>query len=327
MHPSVVILVLNWNKWRRTLECLASLDKLEYPDFEVLVVDNGSEDASQARIEAARPGLKVIQTGANLGYAGGNNVGIRHAIDRGADYIWVLNNDTLVEPETLATLIDAVRSEDRIGVLGAAVMERTGEGAREVDMSAYRWQGERIAYVFCSDSAESPGHRVHPADVVTGTSLLLDAVMLQQIGSFDERFFHYYEDVELCERARRAGWAVGYACRARVWHSVGSSLSNFSAQARYYYIRNWLLFRRWSGRGGLGSLLRRDPLLAIARILGMLWLLKGRWRIAMAGTVGALDAVRELYGKRNLRQWPFGRGTGSGGADTDSGLDKEVESR
>lgn len=301
VSPQVTILVLNWNGWRRTLGCLESLDELEYANFEVVVVDNGSEDGSEASIKAERPDLTVLQAGTNLGYAGGNNLGIRHALNRGADYVWVLNNDTFVEPHTLRALIEASRSQDRIGVLGAAVLEEAGDGERQVEMSAYRWRGERIAPVLCTNSEDALEHRMHPVDGVTGTSLLLDAEMLRDIGGFDERFFHYFEDAELCERARRAGWNVAYACRARVWHSVGGTLSNFSAQARYYYIRNWLLFRLWCGRGGLLSLLARDPVLATARIFGILWLLKGRWRVALAGTAGAVDAMRGRHGKRDLR--------------------------
>src|SRR6266542_2816690 len=89
--PRVVAVVLNWNLPQATLECLDSLRAVDYPDFEVLVVDNGSADGSQAAIEAARPDLPVLQTGANLGYAGGNNVGIEEAIRRGAEFVWILN--------------------------------------------------------------------------------------------------------------------------------------------------------------------------------------------------------------------------------------------
>lgn len=312
MSPKVTILVLNWNNWQRTLGCLESLDELDYANFEVVVVDNGSEDGSEAMIVGERPDLTVLQTGTNLGYAGGNNLGIRHALKRGADLVWVLNNDTLVEPGTLRALIEASSSQDRIGVLGAAVLEEAGDGGREVEMSAYRWRGERIAPVLCTNSEDDPEHRTHPVDGVTGTSLLLDAEMLREAGAFDERFFHYFEDAELCDRARRAGWKVGYACRARVWHSVGGTLPNFSAQARYYYIRNWLLFRRWSGRGGLPSLLARDPVLAAARIFGILWLLKGRWRVALAGTAGAVDAMRGRHGRRDLRWLAVSRRPASG---------------
>jgi len=170
----------------------------------------------------------------------------------------------------------------------------------EVETSASRRSGERFTPVLCSDPTASTEGDTRRADVVAGTSVLLDARMLRQVGMFDERFFHYFEDVELCERARRAGWKVVYACRARVWHAYGTSLSTSSAQARYYYIRNWFLFCRWSRGLRLGDVFIRDPILTVARVTGILWLLRLRWRVALGGMLGALDAVRGRYGRRDL---------------------------
>ena len=93
----VEVVVLNWNGWRDTLVCLASLQHLDYPNFGLIVVDNGSTDGSQNHIEANIPGLKMLQTGANLGFGGGCNAGIRQALEQGADYIWLINSDTTVD--------------------------------------------------------------------------------------------------------------------------------------------------------------------------------------------------------------------------------------
>lgn len=127
--------------------------------------------------------------------------------------------------------------------------------------------------------------------------------MLREIGLFDERSFHYWGDVELWARARQAGWLVAHARRARIWHTVGGSLSTASAQAQYYFVRDWLLFARWSGRGGLLTIFRRAPRMTVGRIVGPRWLLRGRWRMPLAGMLGTLDAQRGRYGQRVLPGW------------------------
>src|SRR5215213_2485085 len=117
MEPKVFIIILNWNGWQDTLECLASLNGLAYSSYEIVVVDNGSTDESEIRIREARPDITLLQTGSNLGYAGGNNVGIRYALEQGAEYVWLLNNDTVVHPASLRTLTSLMQEDSRIAFL------------------------------------------------------------------------------------------------------------------------------------------------------------------------------------------------------------------
>jgi GT2 family glycosyltransferase len=308
MTPQVSVIVLNWNRWQHTLACLESLDSLDYPDFDVVVVDNGSEDGSQARIEAARPDLTLLQTGANLGYAGGNNVGIGYALERGADYVWVLNNDTLVESGSLAELVAIAEANPPVGIVGSAVVNSLPQERKtEVAATAYLWKGERMIGL-ADDTLKHRGQEDGlPVEGLAGTSMLLRASVLAELGGFDERYFHYFEDVELCERFRRAGWQIRYAQAARVWHEISASMNYQSPQARYYYIRNWLLFSRWSRKLGMLPLLIRDPALCLGRITGVRWLARLRWRVAAAGMLGALDAMRGRHGRRDLQHRSFAR--------------------
>jgi GT2 family glycosyltransferase len=117
--PRVTCILLNWNGWGDTLDCLAALKESSYPHLDVMVVDNGSTDESVARIRAANPGLTLLETGLNLGFAAGNNVGVRHALKNGADYVWLLNNDTRPAPHALSALIDKVQTDRRIGAVGS----------------------------------------------------------------------------------------------------------------------------------------------------------------------------------------------------------------
>ena len=302
-RPNVCIVVVNWNGWEHTVRCLDSLRRLDYPTHRVIVVDNGSTDGSPERIRAFGPDIELIECTKNLGFAGGSNIGIRLALERGADYVWVLNNDIVVEPGTLSALISVGRSRQGIGVVGAAIWRLAAGAEPGPETEAFRWQGEYRVPSPCPEQSSAQAAAGHTVDDVAASSALLDTVMLREIGLFDERFFHYWEDAELCVRARQAGWLVAHACRARIWHTVGGSLPTESAQAQYYFVRNWLLFARWTGRGNLLTMFRRAPRMTMGRIFGRRWLLQGRWRVALASMLGALDALRGRYGQRELPRW------------------------
>src|SRR5579884_395199 len=118
--PLVHVVILNWNGWRDTVACVASVKHSQYPRLQIVVVDNDSSDGSEAAIQLAHPDITVLQSGANLGYAGGNNVGIRHALAAGADFVWILNNDTTVAPDTLAELVRAA-ADPSVGIVGSKI--------------------------------------------------------------------------------------------------------------------------------------------------------------------------------------------------------------
>ena len=120
--PKVFIILLNWNGSNHTLECLASLEALTYDHYEIVVVDNASTDDSKKRIREAYPDLTLIQSGANLGFAGGSNIGIEYALLRDADFVWLLNNDTVVEPGALGRLVARAQSDPNIGMCGSTLI-------------------------------------------------------------------------------------------------------------------------------------------------------------------------------------------------------------
>ncbi len=120
--PSVVVVILNWNNAPATLACLDSVAQVEYPNYRVLVVDNGSEDGSVDQIRTVWPEVELLETGANLGYAGGNNVGIRCALAMGAEYICLLNNDVVVEPTFLRELVRAALTDPQVALLGPKIL-------------------------------------------------------------------------------------------------------------------------------------------------------------------------------------------------------------
>jgi GT2 family glycosyltransferase/glycosyltransferase involved in cell wall biosynthesis len=257
--PLVVAVVLNWNGWRDTLRCLDSLNGVEYPRLSVLVVDNHSTDDSVALLRNAHPDLEILVAGRNGGYAAGMNLGIARAFELGADWIWALNNDIVMRPDALQASVTAIVGPD-VGVVGSTqVTSATPWVSARPYPTAARHRGRRDEMVVCM--GEPPHLQGHDVDFVSGAALLLRSEMLRQVGQLDESYFHYAEEVDLCERARLAGWKSVLACASRIWHAQGGSLALRAPEATYYRVRNQLrLERRLYGRGVASTLVYRPRL-------------------------------------------------------------------
>ena len=239
-HPLVYIIMLNWNSWRDTLECLGSLEQLDYPNYRVLVVDNGSTDGSEKRIREAYPEIELIQTGANLGYAGGNNVGIRHALSHGAAYVLVINPDVLVERRTLTTLVEVALRHPQIGALSPVVRFKDKHELVWFGGSVIHWQEGRAGHT----PIQAQGEIYQTCAWACGCCLLVSAEALLEVGLFDQRYFMYYEETDLCQRISRAGHIVGVCLVANVFHrlSDGEMAKHSTPSFIYYMTRNSLLF-------------------------------------------------------------------------------------
>ncbi len=204
MTPHVSILVLNWNGAGDTIACVRSLAGLTFENREVVVIDNGSTDDSADTIRASLPGVTLVRNPRNLGFAAGNNVGVRRALARGSDYVWLLNSDTVVEPASLDALVALAESDPRVGIVGSVL--RSADGSETVEA----WGGgvlhPRLAHAV---------RRTRPFTAswpwVSGASMLIRAELLASVGLLDERYFFFIEDVDLCYRAVRAGWRVDVA--------------------------------------------------------------------------------------------------------------------
>ncbi|MFN2544505.1 MAG: glycosyltransferase family 2 protein [Actinomycetota bacterium] len=213
--PVVHAIVLNWNGWPFTERCLHSLDGLADPKPRVLVVDNGSTDGSDRRIREAFPDVPVLRADTNLGFAGGMNLGIRRALQEGAAFVWLLNNDTEVEPLALQGLLREAGNE-RVGIVGSVL--RSAWDHDEIQA----WGGGSIGrWLGLTELWTSP--RTTPPDYVTGASMLLRRRMLEGIGLLDERYFLYFEDADLSLRAAAAGWRLAVAGASVVYHHGGAS--------------------------------------------------------------------------------------------------------
>ncbi len=244
--PSVAVVVLNWNGTDDTLECLSSLALMDYPRCEIIVVDNGSQPSPRQVIHAQFPEVTYLETATNLGYAGGNNVGIRHALAKGHDYVFVLNNDTVVEREVLRDAVPVAEADPKIAVVGVKIIAWDDPSRVWVAYGqvTYR-QGlvRLIGYYGLDDGAFDTQRDV---EWVPGTAMLFRREALETVGLFDEEYFAYHEDVDWCTAARKRGLRVVFAPRPRIYHKGhrSSGGKGYVTPRQYLAGRNMVLYVR-----------------------------------------------------------------------------------
>lgn len=293
-HPLVFIIILNWNGWRDTLACVESCRKLTWPNFHILVVDNDSTDGSEAILRDRLQGVEIIQSGANLGFAGGNNVGIRHALEAGADYVWLLNNDAEAAPEALSALVEAMEAAPGAGMASSKIFLH--HDRQRLQFAGGLWEKGRLRRCLLGANQVDRGQFDEPAErnSASGCSLLVRARMIQDIGPMDESYFLYWEDTEWCARARQSGYVILFAPKSHVWHKVSASTRQGSFLQYYYSSRNGFFFLR-----------RHDPLLLPVSVFynilfGLRSLIAGNSQPIRGLGCGFVDSLRGRRGPLNV---------------------------
>jgi GT2 family glycosyltransferase len=307
-QPEVFIIVLNWNGWRDTVECLESLQQLHYSSFRMVVVDNGSSDDSlrfirswasgeelvasryvtyqkdnkplsialyssfQAEAGGTRAGeetlsnshpnraLALIRSDENRGFPGGCNIGIRYALECGAEYVWLLNNDTVVAAKALAEAVKLAQSDKQVGLIGSVL-------SYYHDPTSVQAYGGGVVNWWCGTNRLLTAPRVSGLDFLSGASLLIKRPVIESIGSLDESYFFYWDDVAYSQSALKAGWRIDVAEGSRILHKEGGTISGGerikSLAADCFATRSMILF--FSNHGGA-----RWPLAVALRIAGIL---------------------------------------------------------
>jgi GT2 family glycosyltransferase len=235
--PHVAVVVLNYHRLADARECLASVFAGSYPSMSVILLDLGSTRDQQVMLQRAHPHLQIVPLAENRGYAGNNNRGIRLALEQGADWVLLLNEDTRADPECVAELTAAAAGDSRVGVVGPLVYHY---GAPSVIQSAggrldARWWPTHLGAGEPDRGQLSEPRRV---DWVTGCAIQIRRPVLEQVGLLDERFFAYWEETEFCVRARQDGWGILNAPRAKVWHKGGQPDRSIGPEITYYMVRN-----------------------------------------------------------------------------------------
>lgn len=235
-------ITVNWNGLADTLACLESLRAQDYPNNHVIVVDNGSTDGSADALRKQSDTLTLIETGSNLGFTGGNNAGIEYALTQDFDYIYLLNNDTIVEPNSLREMVRAAEAQPEYGILSPVMHYYDRRDEIWFGGAALNLRRGRADH----DASRNPARTDPPYEVpwTTGCAMLVRTDLMRRLGGFDERFFLIWEDVDLSLRAVATGSKIGIVPSARIYHRVSRSFASMSAIMRYYLVRNNLLFVR-----------------------------------------------------------------------------------
>lgn len=274
--PKVAIIVLNWNGWRDTIECLESLYQITYPNYEVIVVDNGSEDESVCRImgyarmnqaiefdffdydlcknysfsdsdiecSSVRMKIYLIKTRKNHGFAGGSNIGIKYALDiLNSDYILLLNNDTIVDNIFLDELVKTAMSNEMIGIVGSTILSYYN---RDLILSA----GAKISKITRTTKSTGYGSKIdkkfnyvtRDVDYVSGCAFMIKSRAIRSIGLLDERYFIYVEEKDWATRAKKSGYRCVYVPKSKIWHKESISSKKISGLQEYHMMRGQILY-------------------------------------------------------------------------------------
>ncbi|MBQ2281728.1 MAG: glycosyltransferase family 2 protein [Kiritimatiellae bacterium] len=233
----VIAIILNWNGLDFTKKCCESLAKLNNAsDLRIIVVDNGSTAHSFDELVAGCPNAEIIESGSNLGFAGGNGFGFDYIQNKGYDYdaIWLLNNDTECEPYALESLLDALYSNQQCGVAGCDMIQSAGAMAGKVVSG-----GQMMSFPLYTPFLPKPGGKY---DYLCGASLLIRREVIEQVGLLDKDFFFFFEDAEFSHRVKKAGWQLSIAKGTPIRHYGSAAIGSQAYNKVYNYRRGQMLY-------------------------------------------------------------------------------------
>lgn len=239
--PKIAILILNFNGYEDTLECLESIQMLSYPNFQTILIDNASQNRSVEILRSRYPEIPLLESEENLGFAGGNNLGIQWALDHGADWILLLNNDTVVANDFLEHLITGTQEKPNGGIFGAKILQYHKKD--RIDHLGGYWSPRQAEFI-CPNSGEKdhPFFEMKEADYVCGAAMLIKKEVIESVGVLEPRFFLFWEETDYCYRAKRAGFEVWTVPRAEIWHKGSASFSGGKPHMHYFWWRSRLLW-------------------------------------------------------------------------------------
>lgn len=246
LDPKISIIILNWNGMEDTMECLESLKKITYPNYEVILVDNGSK-SNDAEVLAQRYGdyIHIIRNDKNYGFAEGNNIGIRYALEHSnPEYILLLNNDTVVHPTFLDKLVEAASGDPRIGIAGPKVYSYDQPDRLQSAGGRLNWWTGDLSLIGWGEVDAGQFEQSADVDWVFGCALMIKVRAIEEIGLMSPEYFSLAEETDWCVRCTKAGYRVISVPTARIRHKGGRDISRVRGFRFYYIGRNKLLFMK-----------------------------------------------------------------------------------
>ena len=298
-YPKVYIVILNWNGLTDTIECIESLRRMRYPNFRILVVDNDSSDNDVELLkEAYKDYIQIFKCNDNLGYAGGNNAGIKISLEQNADFVLILNNDTTVEPDLLEELIKKYRTDNELGMVAPLINYYT-------DPHRIWSAGGRLSKIRGSGFAYSAmleteiGKSAKVVTFISGCCMLVKKEVFQKVGLFDESFFLYIEDTDFCYRVLTEGYKLCFTPATKIYHKVKSTTGkNSSTLPLYYETRNRLYFAKKNFRGI--HILTTLYIFITMILKSVIWLFQGKIENISTVQKSFEDYLKDNMGKREI---------------------------
>jgi hypothetical protein len=273
--PFVFVIVLNYNGRKYLKDCLSSLASQTYANCGVIVCDNASTDNSIKYIKRNFPSTIIIRNKKNLGFAKGNNVAIKFALKEGADYVFLLNNDTILEKDLIERLIKVAMTDNKIGIVGPKILDiRNPSLVHEVGMTC-----DIFGFPIAIRQQESGKQTISEVFYVSGCAMLIKQEVLNKVGLFDEEYFMFAEDLDLCWRAQLTGYLVFVDRAARVYHASGGSITggiikerSYSTNVRRIFLREKNTLRTLIKNYSIGNLIKIIPFyLALLLMECIIW--------------------------------------------------------
>jgi GT2 family glycosyltransferase len=248
--PRVAVVVLNWNGRQVLYDCLQSLMASHYPALEIVVVDNGSSDGSSQMVQTGFPQALLLRNSTNVGFCAGNNQGVRLALERGNQYVLILNNDTIVDAACIGRLLERAQSDPQIAAVSPKIYfweprDRLWFGGGTFSL----WTGTN-AHIGYKQNEQHGWSSPQPMDFICGCAMLVSRKAWQEVGGFDELLFRSSEDLDWSLRARKVGYKLFFEPSAVIWHRESFDIVRNEGMAgqMYFYTRNNLVVMWRHGR-------------------------------------------------------------------------------
>jgi GT2 family glycosyltransferase len=304
MGSLLYVIILNWNNAEDTIECIESVQRSTFADFQILVVDNGSTDDSVLSIQTRFPMIEILETGSNLGYAGGNNMGIRTAFERNAEYILILNNDTLIDRWMIEELYNFCLKRPAVGMVGPLMYcleppDMVFSAGSEID-----WQSAKIIHHGMFEYQNQIVGISSPRQVsfIAGCGIFIRSAALKEAELLNEDYYLNYEDVELGIQVKQAGYEVWYLPSAILWHKISATLGLASPANTYYMTRNSLFFFFKHSRG-IWKIINVSTILVNTIVTIAAWTIKPKYRTEafkqrrLANILAVRDFISGKFGR------------------------------